>query len=142
MPAISVPSTPPASIEFPSFISGFVGTSYLRPLPPYPKTIASPNQLISLSPSTYSEFFLDLLSKELAARSTAMSSYGLYNVPVYQQDISNSLYKVTVHGIRELCPPLKIGDIVQLRQIRMGSAQHQYPPQGFTGMLRIFSDKQ
>jgi len=66
----------------------------------------------------YSEYFLNLLSHEVSAQHKEFRKYDLFNVPIYIQEPSQSLYRLAIPGIRENNPPVQLGDVVKLRQVR------------------------
>lgn len=138
MPAISVKSTPPPSMNFPTYISSFAGTSFLSPLPPYPQLHALRGRdEHSLMPATYLRYFSNLLLKELSSQHETMRQYDMYNVPLYAHDLGRYYFKLMVPGIREDCPMVAVGDIVHLRQIRT-NGYNVFPPAGFTGTITYY----
>lgn len=160
MLAAPVRAMPPPNIDYHTFIAGFVGSSFLKPLQPFPglfdvpalipptdemealsklkitetKEIANPGagetKELAPTPTTYAKYFSDLLRTEVIALNELSQTYNMYNVPLTLHDPTQSLFRLAVPGIRENTPMIQLGDTVRLRQIRPGCYGYAA---GFTG---------
>ena len=121
-PATIIVSEPIASIDFPCYISSFAGRQYLMPHAPLEVLTPSnvPNQpSVPLESKNYVTFFKEALASELEAEAATTSSYNLYQVRLERKNPQEQLYQLQVPGLREDRPRLNLGDIIELRQLRI-----------------------
>jgi hypothetical protein len=113
-------------IDFKKYIRSFAGTDFLSP------TLFMPNNLGQLQSngtstedlniSNYQEFFGFWLRTELEALKTAQGQYDRFKVPIYftKTDHPSEVVltaKLTIPGLAENSPFVRLGDIVHLRPL-------------------------
>jgi len=120
-PAQSCHSNPLPSINYQQYISTFAGSTMLgkieQPLLVNPCPLMGNRSSFPCSPTTYFAYFHQLLEAEMHAALFAYADYNLYNIQLVPYDTSQQLFEVWVPGIKEDNPPVKLNDLILLRQL-------------------------
>ncbi|KAI5795123.1 P-loop containing nucleoside triphosphate hydrolase protein [Geopyxis carbonaria] len=156
LPAHICRAISPPSVDFRVYVQSFCGSQFLNALPQLPDVLQRPGLLLAqqetktsrksgenvvegrnfkdmaanLEPNTYSEHFSKLLEDEIKALDEYVKSFNLFNVAISTQDPHSWQFRIMIPGIRENTPPIQLGDMIKLRQVRPA----KFPfPGGFTG---------
>ena len=133
-------SAPAAWINFEEYVQHFAGSSFLtvidaskRDSAPDRSTIKSDNasqeridfdlHTRDLQPETFEAYFNSTLEQEAIAQQQECDDHALYRVPVIRnnRDTRPCMHTLHVPGLRETSLRIEVGDIVQLRQLRVNA---------------------
>jgi hypothetical protein len=109
------------TIDYATYINKFAGSRTLSPPPPTPPIhtlsprLSSPTE--DLLPEQYGEYFSDALRNEIAAQFEELKTFSMFQVTFEVEDLSQSLYRFTIPGLREHSPRVDLGDLVKIRPL-------------------------
>jgi len=109
-------------ISFPSYTQTFAGSSFLpkRPiLTQYESGQGTSSTPPELTADNYEAYFQHHLSTEIQAQEKQNENFALYKVLLGIVDNVQGICNLHVPGLREDSPLVEMGDIVQLRQLRL-----------------------
>jgi helicase MOV-10 len=117
---------PKHRIEFDCYAHTFTGTSFLPTSDwkiVYEKYAKAASPSLPLTEQSYSQYFIQLMKLELAAKKLEREAYTLYQVPLHSfQTPEEALWTLSVPGLREDSPHIERGDRLQLRQLWVDGA--------------------
>jgi helicase MOV-10 len=107
-------------LDYPGYVSTFAGTTFL----PEASTLAredfhGTHHLARLTAQSYLPYFTSLWQRELIAKEHECQEQCLYKVPLYRTTAPNkdSIWALSVPGLRSDSPFLEMGDVIQLRHL-------------------------
>ncbi|KAF2163643.1 hypothetical protein M409DRAFT_25831 [Zasmidium cellare ATCC 36951] len=113
-----VSSPPPPWINFGQYTQSFAGNAFLqaKDIEIEPSHEQHGDQFVQLDQHNYSRFFAKALSQETAALQEEYDDYALYSIALPHDN--NSVYYLSVPGLREAGLRIEVGDVVHVRQLR------------------------
>lgn len=111
-------------IDYHRYVSNFCGTHLLPDRHETTRGIeAKAIGLADLTASLYYTYFLASLHRECTAVKCENEGHALYRVPLYLTGVvtEDPIWALTIPGLREDSPFLEMGDMLQLRQLWIGS---------------------
>lgn len=113
------------TINYADYVSSFAGRQFLQPLASVNlPTIQNENVPVrqsaspeSLSLETYGPYFWEALENEVSAEAAELRNCNLFVATLESQDLSGSLFRLRVPGLREYSPRVDLGDVVRVRPL-------------------------
>lgn len=134
-------SAAPPWLDYKGYVQSFAGnifmTAFSKPHGLPPEEFSSSPFDGDLDVSTFSAFFCAAISKEAEALQAECNEHDLYKVqmPRAGQDPREATYLLHVPGLRETSLRIEVGDIVQIRQIRLDRFGNMIPQFAFRDKL-------
>ena len=111
------------TINFAEYISSFAGRQLLQPIAAVNLPAIRHVRVVqsfspdSLSAENYVAYFWEALQNEVSAQQVELRCHDIFAAPFQLQDPLQQLFRVTIPGIREDSPRVKLGDVVLVRPL-------------------------
>jgi helicase MOV-10 len=109
-------------VDYPKYISTFIGTDFLSQRSLRAVGTHTENILpMALSTTMYKAYFTLSAQREYAAKARENEGHALYHVPLCRIEVPDDdpVWALTIPGLREDSPFLEMGDTLQLRRLRL-----------------------